>query len=192
MSRGGVLTIKSILWRSIELKGHEACRLFSQEADWRLAGTAVFSHDQPCRLEYVIVCDASWNTMLARVSGWVGKETVNIELAIDSERNWRLNGVERPAVAGCTDLDLNFSPCTNLLPVRRLNLSIGQEAPVKAAWLRFPSFELEPLAQVYRRVGESTYRYESGGGSFVAELEVDAVGFVTNYPGFWLAEATTQ
>ena len=191
MSQGGVLTIKSILWRSIELDGHEACSLFSRDADWHLAGTAVFSHDdQPCRLEYVIVCDASWNTMSARVSGWVGHETVNIEIAVDAERHWRLNGIECPAVSGCTDLDLNFSPCTNLLPVRRLNLSIGQEAPVKAAWLRFPSFELEPLAQVYRRVSESTYRYESGGG-FVADLEVDSVGFVKNYPDFWQAEATT-
>jgi hypothetical protein len=91
-------------------------------------------------------------------------------------------------VRGCTDLDLNFSPSTNLLPIRRLNLEIGQEAEVKAAWLRFPSFELEPLFQVYRRLGESVFRYESGGGSFIAHLEVDASGFVTNYPGLWQAE----
>jgi hypothetical protein len=54
--------------------------------------------------------------------------------------------------------------------------------------LRFPSFELEPLAQLYRRVDESTYRYESGGGKFGADLKVDSVGFVTDYPGIWEAE----
>ena len=68
-----------------------------------------------------------------------------------------------PAVAGCVDLDLNFSPSTNLLPIRRLNLSVGQEAAVRAAWLRFPSFILEPLEQLYRRVDATTYRYESAG-----------------------------
>ena len=184
------MTIKSVLWRGLYLQGHEACRVFSQNADWHLAGTAVFSHnDQPGRLDYLVICDTGWNTRSGRVSGWLGRAAVDIELAVDPKRNWRLNGVACPAVTNCIDLDLNFSPSTNLLPIRRLNLSIGQEAEVKAAWLRFPSFELEPLLQVYRRVGESTYRYKSGGGSFVADLEVDAVGFVTNYPGIWQAEA---
>ena len=72
----------------------------------------------------------------------------------------------------------------------RLGLAVGGEAEVEAAWLRFPSFELEPLPQVYRRLGESVYRYESAGGKFVADLEVNQAGFVTNYPGFWQAEAT--
>ena len=56
----------------------------------------------------------------------------------------------------------------------------------------FPSFELEPLAQVYRRVAERTYRYESGGGSFTRTLEVNDTGFVTSYPGLWEAEAVDQ
>jgi hypothetical protein len=186
------LTIKSILWRSIYLPGHEACRLFSQGGAWQLAGTSVFSHnDQPCRLDYQVVWDASWNTTAAKVSGWLGPAEVEIELTVDPEHNCRLNGVERPAVAGCIDLDLNFSPSTNLLPIRRLNLAVAEEAEVKAAWLRFPTFELEPLFQIYRRIDESTYRYESGGGTFVADLEVDGVGFVTNYPGIWQAEAVT-
>jgi len=114
---------------------------------------------------------------------------VEIELSVDSARCWRLNGTECPAVAGCIDLDLNFSPSTNLVPIRRLNLAIGQEARVHAAWLRFPGFVLEPLEQLYRRVGATTYRYESGGGRFVTELQVDAAGFVTHYPGFWQVES---
>jgi len=60
---------------------------------------------------------------------------------------------------------------------------------VRAAWLRFPSFALEPLEQSYRRVTESRYRYESAGARFVAELEVNAAGFVTLYPGFCHVEA---
>ncbi|MGH9318200.1 MAG: putative glycolipid-binding domain-containing protein, partial [Thermoanaerobaculia bacterium] len=57
-----------------------------------------------------------------------------------------------------------------------------------AAWLRFPSFRLEPLEQLYRRVDAATYRYESAGGKFVADLEVNAAGLVTSYPNFWRAE----
>ncbi|MEK6280377.1 MAG: putative glycolipid-binding domain-containing protein [Acidobacteriota bacterium] len=186
------MTIKTVLWRGIYRPGHEACRVFSQNGDWHLAGTAVFSHQaEPCRLEYAVVCDAGWNTLSGKVSGWLGQAAVDVELAVDPERNWLLNGVECPAVAGCIDLDLNFSPSTNMLPIRRLNLGIGQEAEVRAAWLRFPSFQLEALVQIYRRVDESTYRYESGGGRFFADLEVDEIGLVTNYPGAWQAEAAT-
>lgn len=88
-------------------------------------------------------------------------------------------------MAGCIDLDLNFSPSTNLLPIRRLGLAIGEEAKVNAAWLRFPGFTLEPLEQLYRRIDRTTYRYESAGGKFVAELRVNTAGFVTHYPNFW-------
>ena len=69
---------------------------------------------------------------------------------------WRLDGRQRPEVAGCIDLDLNFSPSTNLLPIRRLELPVGGEARIRAAWLRFPAFSLEPLEQVYRRLGDRT------------------------------------
>jgi len=157
-----------------------------------LVGTALFAHDeQPCRLDYLVVCDADWQTLSGKVSGWIGTETIEIDLSVDSAHRWRLNGKECPEVAGCIDLDLNFSPSTNLLPIRRLNLAVGQEAAVRAAWLRFPGFTLEPLEQLYRRVDATTYRYESAGGRFVANLQVNAEGFVTYYPKFWQAESGT-
>jgi hypothetical protein len=184
---GLVLTGQSILWRGIYLPGHEASRFFQRDNNWHLEGTAVFSHKgEPCRLTYRVLCDAQWHTVSGQVSGWLGNETVQYDISVDADLNWLLNGNERPAVAGCIDLDLNFSPSTNLLPIRRLNLSVGQEAEVKAAWLRFPSFELERLSQTYRRTRKLTYRYESTTG-FAADLEVNTEGFVTNYPGLWQA-----
>jgi hypothetical protein len=183
------LTMRSILWRGIHRPGHEACRVFQQSAEWHLEGTAVFSHThRPCRLSYLIVCDAAWNTLRADISGWVGDRLIAIDLIVDGAHHWHLNGIDRPVVAGCIDLDLNFSPSTNMLPIRRLNLAVGQKAQVRAAWLRFPSFELEPLSQMYLRINESTYRYESGDGQFTADLKVDRFGFVTNYADIWEAE----
>jgi hypothetical protein len=116
-----------------------------------------------------VVCNAAWHTVAATVQGWVGNETIAIEVAVDATRRWWLNGAECPGVAESTDIDLNFSPSTNLLPLRRLNLTIGQEARVQAAWLRFPSFTLEPLDQLYRRLDATTYRYESAGGTFTTD-----------------------
>ena len=184
-----VVTKESILWRAIHWPGHEACSLYRLDSEWRLEGTAVFLHEgRTVRLSYLIACDASWQTRSAVVSGWYGDENVNLELAVDGHRRWQVNGVAKPIVDGCIDLDLNFSPSTNLLPIRRLDLPIGRQAEVTAAWLRFPSFELEPLSQIYERLAEFKYRYSSNGGAFVAELTVNHAGFVTVYPELWEVE----
>jgi len=154
-----------------------------------MTGTTVIVHEhEPCLLEYSLVCDSEWQTLSGEVSGWVGHDLVGVDISVDAARRWFVNGDEYRQVAGCIDLDLNFSPLTNLLPIRRLNLDVGQEATVRAAWLRFPSFKLEPLDQIYRRTGVSTYRYESGGGNFVADLEVNEQGLVTHYPNFCRVE----
>jgi hypothetical protein len=74
---------------------------------------------------------------------------------------------------------------TNTLPIRRLAPAIGESIDVTAAWVRFPELTLEPLPQRYTRLSERRYRYESNGGAFVAELEVDDAGLVITYEGGW-------
>ena len=185
--------IETILWRGYFFAGHESCRLFSTGTEWHLKGTAVFAHRQrPCRLDYQIVCDQAWHTLSANVEGWLDQTLIDIQIKTAPSGRWWLNGAEQPDLTGCTDMDLNFSPSTNMLPIRRLGLAVGESAEVHAAWLRFPSFKLERLIQRYRRLDENTYRYESGNGQFVAELKVDASGFVIYYPELWQAEATSE
>src|SRR5439155_24707202 len=125
------------------------------------------------------------STLSATVGGQSGERRVDIEITARADVTWQLNDQSCPQVAGCRDVDLNFSPSTNLLPIRRLNLDIGQESSVRAAWLRFPSFALEPLEQSYRRTGERTYRYESAGGKFVAELQLHHSGLPLRYGDIW-------
>lgn len=177
-----------ILWKRLDRAGHEAARARFRDGRWRLSGCALFEDEAgPCRLEYDVFCDESWATLFASVTGWVGEREIDVRVEIGDGR-WTLNGLHVPEVDGAVDVDLNFSPSTNLLPIRRLGLAVGEEASVRAAWLRFPSFRLEPLEQTYRRTSRSTYRYESAGGRFVRELTVRDDGFVTSYPDFWIAE----
>jgi hypothetical protein len=179
----------TVVWQRLDEPGHDSARLSLESPHWRIAGTAVFARERrPCRLDYAVLCSTSWNTVSARVSGWLGDDLVDVELTVDAARRWTMNGVECPAVTGCLDVDLHFTPATNTLPIRRLELAIGREAPVRAAWLS-PDFSMQPLEQVYRRTGPATYRYESNGGRFTAELEVAEAGLVTSYEGLWRAEA---
>jgi hypothetical protein len=184
---------QAILWHRLDTPGHESCRCERRNTGWHLSGAAVFVHEgQPCRLDYAVVCNAGWQTVSGAVAGWIGHRTIAVEVALDALHRWRLNGVPCPSVAGCTDIDLNFSPATNLLPIRRLKLAVGQAARVTAAWLRFPDFSLESLEQRYQRLDEDTYRYTSAGGNFSADLQVNRAGFVTFYPGFYQVAAESE
>ena len=182
----------SIIWRMLEQHGYEFADLAAKEDGWKLSGTAIFVHEGcPSRMNYLVICDSSWSTRSVNVHGMMGAEKVGIDLDVNSDQGWRRNGVSQAAVSGCVDVDLGFSPSTNILPIRRLALDVDEEAEIKAAWLQFPSFELKELTQTYRREGDRVYRYESGGGSFVSTLATNDVGFVIDYPGLWRAESTT-
>jgi uncharacterized protein len=184
------VTEQLILWRRVDRPGHEAARLSFHEPFWHLSGTAVFANaGQPCRLEYFIACSSSWQTLRSRVTGWMGRQYVRLDVLVDPAHRWRMNGRECAEVAGCIDLDLGFSPATNLLPNRRLGLSAGEAVDVTAAWLRVPELSLEPLAQNYRRLDDRVYRYESSTPGFAADLEVNPAGLVVRYPGLWEIES---
>ena len=178
----------SAIWRRIDMPGHEAVRIYEGEEGWYLDGSSVFLFEgNPCRLEYLVECDSEWRTRFATVDGFVGDDVVAIEIEVDGDV-WYLNGEEIPEVEGCEDVDLNFSPVTNLLPLKRLNLKVGEGQEVRAAWLRFPSFTLEPLEQIYERVGEMQYKYRSKTG-FETVITVDRNGVAVNYPGVWIQES---
>lgn len=182
---------KSIVWRRFEAigAGHEYARIYSADSKHFLEGAAIFVAEKKfCRLDYRIECAADWQTVSARVFGLVGAEKIEIEIAVDAEKRWTINGTENVKTMNCADIDLNFSPVTNTLPIRRLNLKIGGREKVGAAWLRFPSFALEPLEQTYERTGENSYVYESANGAFRAEIETDEIGLVTRYGDFWKVE----
>ncbi|MFL6246890.1 MAG: putative glycolipid-binding domain-containing protein [Thermoanaerobaculia bacterium] len=174
--------VETIVWKSIPWPGHESARLLSLDGAWQLEGTAAFLNDgQPCRLAYAITCDENWHTRRATVNGWIGDRT--IEVIIEAANGvWTMNGVTQQQVAGCIDIDLNFSPSTNLLPIRR------QATDVRAAWLRFPSFALEPLEQRYTRLADDRVRYESFTTNFSAELRISPNGMVVDYENIWMAE----
>lgn len=178
-----------IRWTRLDVPGEEVAELVQTAHGWQLEGEANFEHEGGrADLSYDIRCDTDWTTEIATVSGSVGNRSIDIELLRNHAGEWALNGSKVWEATGCDDVDLNFSPSTNMLPIRRLNLSIGQRAQVRAAWLRFPSFILEPFEQTYTRTAEDRYIYESAGGKFRRELTVTPAGFVLEYPGIWRAD----
>jgi uncharacterized protein len=184
---GGLIV--SVLWRRLDAPGHDACRLERVDAGWRLDGAATFRHEEvPACLAYRVTCDATWRTREGLVSGWVGARAVDLVVRRTAGGGWTLNGSPVSGLDGCVDLDLGFTPATNLLQIRRLALLDGQAADVPVAWLEVPPGTLSILHQRYERREGGAYWYEAPRFDYAAVLDVDPVGFPRHYPGLWEAE----
>ena len=180
------MTIKSILWKRLDTPGHDACTINRNNTGWKLCGTAVFRHEgHPARLSYEVVCDAAWRTLSGKVEGWLGERSVAFNIARMETDVWKFNHQNVMHLETCVDLDLGFTPATNLLPLRRLNLSVGQAANAPSAWLNVSESALTLLPQRYGRRSETTYWYEAPTVQYAALLTVDQTGFVIQYPGLW-------
>jgi len=174
------------LWKMLQGTGLERFELQPEAASWILRGTILHLHDdRPIEVRYSIECDSGWRTVNAGIALRDGGRERSLRLEV-SGGHWIANGAPRPQVDGCVDIDLGWSPSTNTLPIRRLNLEIGAKSgPIVAAWVKFPELALEPLLQEYLRVAERAYLYSSRGGTFTANLKVDEHGMVEEYEGFW-------
>lgn len=179
----------TILWRRLDVPGHDICRLEGSSAGWTLDGVAVSSENgEPARLAYQVACDPVWRTREGRVHGWIGDRPIEFVVRRIPAGGWILNDAAVPDLDRYLDLDLGFTPATNLFQIRRVALAIGAAAEVPVAWLDLERSTLVSMSQRYERRSELAYWYESPQYDYAALLEVDPVGFVRRYPGLWEAE----
>ncbi len=178
-----------ILWRRLDEAGHDACRLLQKDDGWSLKGAAVFQHEGAAAcLAYMVDCDNQWRTRSGLVQGWVGKHSIEIQITRSPDGLWIFDGLIVPNLKGCVDLDLGFTPATNLFQLRRIALEIGQAADVAVAWLDAPAGALNVLHQRYERRTVKDYWYEAPRFDYFALLQVDEAGFIEKYPNLWEKE----
>jgi len=178
--------VRSGLWRHLDGMGYERFALERVGDLWRLTGT-ILAHagSGPAEARYEVTCDPDWRTLHTTVSIRDDDGERSLDLLADAGR-WFANGVEIASLRACVDVDLEWSPSTNTLPIRRLDVAVGAATgELRMAWVRFPALTIEPLAQEYRRIAPDRYHYASGGGSFEADIVVDTHGLVTTYAGGW-------
>jgi uncharacterized protein len=185
--------LQALTWRRLESPGAEHFELWESAAGPLLTGTVVLeSEGLPLLVRYTVACDPDWHTREARLSVRQGGTRRALVLQVDAHQRWWRDGRELPELRGCVDVDLSVTPATNTLPIRRLDLAVGQGRDATAAWVRLPDLSLERLDQRYTRLSTTRYRYESGGGAFSAELDTDPLGLVTLYPDGWERVAASE
>jgi uncharacterized protein len=138
-------------------------------------------------VSYTLAVDADWTTRSAHVACSSAEGMQEVRIESDRAGGWTVDGAPAAELAGCLDVDLEASACTNLLPVRRLALSVGKRAEAPAVYVRAPSLAVERLEQSYARLDDDgarqLYDYESPRFDFRAVLVFDEDGLVLEYPG---------
>ncbi len=175
--------IETAFWRRLDVTGHDAARIETTSDGHRLQGTAVFRHeDEPAAISYRLDLAPDWSARQGLLRGFVGTEMLEHEI-LRGPDGWTLDGVAQPGLGHLLDLDLGFTPATNLQQLRRVPLEIGEEADIKVAWFDVGAERLVELPQHYRRLDANRYAYR--GFSYQATLELAPSGFVRLYPDLW-------
>ena len=172
-----------IRWQALSSLGLEHLCLHQDStkitAESLIVGTA---EDAAYGLRYHIVCDPGWRVQAVRVE-LVGEDRL-CALTADGSGHWfDATGSALPQLDGCIDVDIEATPFTNTLPIRRLDLPVGESRDIRVLYITVPDLELSAVMQTYTclRPGR-LYRYAGFPSGFSADLETDPDGLVIHYP----------
>ena len=176
-------------WRHVDSReGFEVLFTRTLGGAYRLEGhSTAIEEGEAWSIRYTIDVGPDWATRAARIasSSVDGEREVRIEG--DGSGGWTVDGAPAAHLTGCLDVDLEASACTNLLPVRRLALQVGERADAPAVYVGAPTLAVERLEQSYTRLDDSDvgrrYDYASPRFDFHAVLVFDRHGLVVDYPG---------
>lgn len=120
---------RTVLWRNLFMNGSEYCSLWKNSEAWILAGTAIVALDEhgPLIAKYEVRCDLEWHTRRVTVER-TSSDVRALTLGVEPSGLWHRDGEEVLELRGLLDVDLAIIPASNTLPIRRLNLAIGQAA----------------------------------------------------------------
>jgi hypothetical protein len=136
---------------------------------------------------YQIDVDADWRTRSVHAVNSTVPGDREVVLGRTTDDRWTVNGVARPDLDGCQDVDFESSAVTNTLPVHRLPFVLGETFEVPAAFVQADDLTVVRIEQRYRLLSSDDQRhvfhYQSATFDFECELTFDASGLVLDYPG---------
>jgi len=177
--------VHTALWERLDAPGWESVCLQQVAAGWEIDGRYVGRHEGAAvAAEYRLILDPHWVTVRLEAAWGLGPARTWLTLDRIGTR-WRANGTPRPDLDGCIDVDIRWTPLTNTLPIRRLGLQPGDAREIEVAWVGEGDLAVGKNAQRYTRTGARTWRFEALENGFAADLEVDDLGLVVDYPALF-------
>ena len=145
--------MRRLVWRGLDAPRMEIAHVLSEGRELRARGTQIGTSYE---LRYEL-----------------GERLLALEVVGERSKEVELDG---------DFFDLGYSPLFNSLPVLRYDLHHGGDArSFVMTWVDVPSLEVSVSEQRYEPRGRGIVRYAAG--SFTADVEFDADGYVVRYPG---------
>ncbi|MGP4063185.1 putative glycolipid-binding domain-containing protein [Halobacillus sp. H74] len=182
-----------VIWDHLEAAGAEHVKLKRSETHMEVNGTVLLVHNQmPHRLEYEVKLDLDWKTKTVKVyhDGSPKPFVVHAE----KQDKWWVNGEYDENLDGATNVDLTFTPFSNMLPINRVSWKIGERRTFKMVYVDVMLREVQPLLQVYTYLGDTEgkriFQYKCR--DYETALVVDQDGWVVEYPGAFIRKGFTK
>src|SRR5712692_10269418 len=136
------------VWRGLWWNSLEHFSLENKLTGHVLEGFIVgIMEKKPFNLHYRITCDSKWQTRQAEITTTHGQERKQLNLVVDKKNRWLQDDHELARVRGARDIDINMTPSTNMLPIKRLHLGPGKSGEITTAWVQFPKMTITPGQQ---------------------------------------------
>ncbi|WP_395644560.1 putative glycolipid-binding domain-containing protein [Terricaulis sp.] len=167
-------------WRRLDHCGLEILHWREHQDGIEAVSTIIDAGPDPFALHYTWNLDRHWRTRdvtLLRTDG----DDRTLQIVRTGPASWRVDGIKRPDLEGCREIDISATPLCNGLAVHALGDDGGEflALHVNAA----DNLALRPSQQRYERMGPRRWRYIDKGVArgFEAVLDLDADGLVTRY-----------
>jgi len=166
-------------WRRIDVPGLELMTLSRNGSGLCIRSTVIHAGPESFALRYCWKLDASWRTRSLCIDRTDAiAKSLRIERTGDT--SWRVDGVDRPDLAGCHEVDVSATPFCNTLAIRHLGIAGGE---LLALFVDAPALTCQPSRPRYDLLGPRAWRYVDKGVSdgFTARLDLDEQGLVLKY-----------
>lgn len=175
-----------LIWQHLDTAGWEHVRVSDDHPGWNVFDSILVREHQSQILRggYTLVTDKNWRTLELRLMVETAPGSMEgIHLLTEGDGKWTdANENPMPELDGCLDVDIQWSPLTNSLPVNRIPLEVGAAQEILVAYVSLPELTVKPVKQRYSRTTQTVVGYTSPSLPGGADLVVDQYGLVEHYP----------
>ncbi|MGE8426978.1 MAG: putative glycolipid-binding domain-containing protein [Sphingobacterium sp.] len=177
--------MKTLIWKGIIYNSLEYFKLTKQEGSFMVNANIIGHYeDKIYTLYYHLKIDEHWNVQHLDLEYAVNDVIKRIK-GNKIENDWEINGSVKNDFQGIDYIDISLTPFTNTLPINNLNLEMGESTDIKVLYFDILNDAIKPVNQNYSKTKALTFQYKNIPKDFEADLEVDSLGLVVNYPGLF-------
>ncbi len=166
-------------WQTWDGDGDETVTLRWENEGWTAIGEVGRE-----AVSYVLRITSTWS--VSQFLLFRDGDQPDLWLGTDGAGRWgEVNGAHREDLDGCHDLDLHVTPFTNSLPIRRLQLDVGDTAQIVTAVVDVETLGVIPVQQHYTHVEPGLWRKTHAKTGVSVDFRVDEYGLVHDEPGLF-------